>query len=118
MDEALRQVGLPVHCAGVDDQQMRCEAQGLVKPDKHYGGWYKSKLLRGHSTPLTKRWFCPEHARQGKELDDRFYQRYATPETADRTVIVAGGIMAVPESDGETTVDVSGDVEELYKLLD
>jgi hypothetical protein len=86
MDEYLIQVGLPVKCR-------KCRTEGRVKPATDYSGWYKSRVLRMR----LNKWFCPEHAEIGKNMDDHFYQRYATPAPVDTP---------------ETTVD------ELYKLLD
>ena len=69
MDQALIQVGLPVKCAYGD-----CGVTSFVKPH-NYGGWYKSRLMRFKR----KKWFCPAHAKKGEDIDNRFYQTYATP---------------------------------------
>lgn len=88
MDETLLQVGLPVKCR-------KCDTKGFVKPDKKYGGWYKSRLFR------TKRlrWYCPEHHDIGKSVDDKFFK---TVDNQPRE-----------EVDQQASVE-----EELYKLLD
>lgn len=88
MDQSLIKVGLPVSCAFGD-----CEVTGYVKPASDYGGWYKSRLFRFKR----KRWFCPDHAKEGKAIDDKFYQNYKTP---------------APEIKPEDAT------EALYKLLD
>lgn len=93
MEQALLQVGLPVTCAFGD-----CDTTGFVKPRSDYGGWYKSKLFRFKR----KRWYCPEHYEKGREIDNRFYQNYATPH---------------PYPDEEAKAILSTE-EELYKLLD
>ena len=85
MDEVLLKIGFPVNCR-------KCRVEGRVRPQTDYGGWYKSTLLR-----KSNRWFCPEHHDIGKQMDNGFYARYATPE---------------PVEAPEETVD------ELYKLLD
>lgn len=93
MEEALIQVGLPVTCAWGD-----CGTRGFVKPrfvTPDYGGWYKSKLFRFKR----KRWYCPEHYENGREIDNKFYENYKTPDP-------------YPAEKVEATVD------ELYKLLD
>ena len=87
MEEALIQVGLPVKCIYAD-----CQTRGFVKPGTDYDGWYKAELYRRRR----KRWFCPKHHNNGKEIDDRFYKKYETP---------------IPKVK-ETTED------ELYKLLE
>lgn len=84
MDQALIQVGLPVKCR-------KCLTPGRVKPSSDYDGWYRLRISR-------KEWFCPEHAKIGKDMDQRFYEKYKTPEPA-------------VDPDKE-------DIEELYKLLD
>lgn len=94
MDQALIQIGLPVHCAWGD-----CEASGFVKPkfvDETHGGWYKSKMFRMRPR---KRWFCPDHYEEGRAFDNRFYENFRTPDPypADMTKEAQ---------------------EELYKLLD
>lgn len=91
MEEALIQVGLPVTCAFGD-----CGTKGFVKPATDYGGWYKSKFFR---LRFKKRWYCPEHYEKGREIDNRFYENYKTPDP-------------YPEESVEKTE------EELYKLLD
>lgn len=91
MEQALLQVGLPVICGFGD-----CGLKGFVKP-KNYDGWYKSRLLRGQ---LTKRWFCPDHAIEGKNIDNKFYDETATP---------------APEPPVPTTEDK---LENLYKELE
>lgn len=91
MEQALIQVGLPVKCAFGD-----CESTGFVKPHTDHDGWYKSKMFRMRPR---KRWFCPEHYERGREIDNRFYENYKTPDP-------------YPEQAIEDTVD------ELYKLLD
>lgn len=89
MEQTLIRIGLPVKCAYGD-----CKAKGFVKPQSDYGGWYKSKMFR---FKMHKRWFCPKHYEKGRELDNRFYENYKTPD---------------PYPEKEATVD------ELYKLLD
>lgn len=92
MEQALIQVGLPVKCAWGD-----CETTGFVKPkcvDPEHGGWYKSKLFRFSHT-----WYCPKHYEKGREIDNKFYENYKTPDP-------------YPEQEAEATI------EELYKLLD
>lgn len=89
VDNALVRVGLPVKCGWGD-----CEATGFVKPATDYGGWYKSKMFR---LRIKKRWFCPEHYEKGRELDNRFYENYKTPD---------------PYPEPEDSLD------ELYKLID
>lgn len=94
MEEALIQVGLPVHCGWGD-----CEITGFVKPkcvDPTHGGWYKSKMFRFR---IKKRWFCPDHYEKGRELDNRFYENLKTP-------------------DPYTEKDTANIEEELYALLD
>jgi hypothetical protein len=91
MEEALRQIGLPVKCAYGD-----CEVTGHVKPGTDYGGWYKSKMFRFKPR---KRWFCPEHYEDGRRIDNKFYENYRTPDP-------------YPEQEAEATID------ELYKLID
>lgn len=94
MDQALIQVGLPVRCAFGD-----CGTTGHVKPafvDPKHGGWYKSKFFRFRPR---KMWYCPKHYEKGREIDNRFYENYKTPDP-------------YPEQETEATVD------ELYKLLD
>lgn len=94
MEEALIQVGLPVRCAYGD-----CGVTGHVKPkfvDETHGGWYKSKFFRLRPR---KRWFCPEHYEQGREIDNRFYENWKTP-------------------DPYTEKDTDNIEEELYALLD
>lgn len=85
MEEALIKIGLPVKCR-------KCRKEGRVRPH-NYGGWYKSKLLRMKSD----KWFCPEHAKIGEDMDNRFYERYRTPD---------------PQSKSTESLD------ELYKILD
>lgn len=92
MDQALIQIGLPVCCAYGD-----CGTTAFVKPHSDYDGWYKSKFFRLRPR---KRWFCPEHYEKGREIDNRFYENYKTPDP----YLEKKGV--------ETTVD------ELYKLLD
>lgn len=91
MDEALLQVGLPVKCRV-------CPATTLVKPMTDYNGWYKSKTMRGG---LTKRWFCPEHAGPGQEVDESPMNIYIPRSAANQP----------PEVNEDPT-------DELYKLLD
>lgn len=91
MEEALLQVGLPVSCAYGD-----CEAHAFVKPRTDYGGWYKSKFFRFR---FKKRWFCPEHYEAGREIDNRFYDNWKTPDPYNEN-------------------DTASIEEELYKLLD
>ena len=110
MEPALLNVGLPVLCAGATDEAIRCDLRGFVKPGTDYSGWYKSKLLRGYST---KRWFCPEHASDGKEIDDRFYARYQTPAAELMKEIQADKVML----DKMETTEKSP-LDELYDLLD
>jgi hypothetical protein len=94
MEEAILQIGLPVKCAYGD-----CEITGFVKPHSDYGGWYKSKMFRFKPR---KRWYCPEHHEAGRQIDNKFYENYRTPE---------------PYTDKE--LDAQKDMtEELYKLLD
>lgn len=93
MDEAIRQVGLPVKCSYGD-----CGTTGYVKPH-NYGGWYKCKMLRKR---WKKSWYCPAHYEAGREIDNRFYQNYRTPD---------------PYTEEEAKVKLSTE-EELYKLLD
>ncbi len=88
MEQALIQVGLPVKCAHGD-----CSATGFVKPKEH-DGWYKSKFFRFRPT---KRWYCPEHYKEGRAIDNEFYENYKTPG---------------PEPEPENVE------KELYKLLD
>lgn len=83
MDHALLNYGLPVRCRV-------CLDTAFVRPRTDYDGWYKSQLFRRTG----RRWFCHKHAADGKMTDDKFYQRYATPEP------------------------VASTEEELYKLLD
>lgn len=92
MDEAIRQVGLPVHCR-------KCEVAGFVKPGTDYGGWYKSKKYR----TTNNRWFCPEHYEIGRKVDNDFFQRSPTPD---------------PYSEEEKQKQIESTEEELYKLLD
>lgn len=95
MEEALIQVGLPVSCAWGD-----CEVTGYVKPafiDPKHGGWYKSKLMRRRPR---KMWYCPGHYEKGRELDNRFYENYKTPDP-------------YPEQ-----AKVEQTTEELYNLID
>lgn len=89
MDQALIQIGLPIKCAYGD-----CDIKGFVKPHSDYAGWYKSKMFR---KLYHQRWFCPGHYQMGREMDNKFYENYKTPD---------------PEPDVTDTVD------ELYKLLD
>lgn len=91
MEEAIIQVGLPVKCNYGD-----CGVTGNVKPDKQYGGWYKSKMFRMR---WKKQWYCPEHYEQGREIDNRFYENWKTP-------------------DPYTEKDTDNIEEELYALLD
>lgn len=91
MDQALSKVGLPVKCAYGD-----CKAKSLVRPQSDYGGWYKSKLFR-YKQHL--RWFCPKHYEKGREIDNKFYENYQTPDP-------------YPQEEIDKTQD------ELYKLLD
>lgn len=86
MEAALYSVGLPVTCR-------HCGEKGFVKPHTDHGGWYKSKLFR------TKRirWYCPEHYQMGRDVDNKFYENYKTPD---------------PEPTPEDAT------AELYKLLD
>lgn len=91
MDHALVEVGLPVKCAWGD-----CGTKGNVKPATDYGGWYKSKFFRFR---IKKRWYCPEHYEKGRELDNRFYDNWKTP-------------------DPYTEKDTANIEEELYALLD
>lgn len=88
MDQALEKIGLPVKCR-------KCRKAGNVIPRTDYGGWYKSKILRMRPN----KWFCPEHAQIGSDMDDNFYMRYATPEP-------------------KPIVQTEETVEDLYKLLD
>jgi len=90
MDQALIKVGLPVQCAYGD-----CMTTGFVKPGADHGGWYKSKLFRFKR----KRWFCPKHYEKGREIDNKFYENYKTPDP-------------YPEKETDTTLD------DLYKALD
>lgn len=78
MDQALIQVGLPVKCAWGD-----CDTRGFVKPH-NYGGW----IRRWH-----KKWYCPTHAKEAKEIYDSIIERYKTLEPKN-------------------------DIEDLYKLLE
>lgn len=91
VEAALTQVGLPVVCAYAD-----CGQKGYVKPQSDYGGWYKSKMFR---FKMHKRWFCPDHYKEGREIDNTFYRNLNTPDPYS-------------ESELEKTQD------ELYKLLD
>lgn len=94
MEEALIQVGLPVRCGYAD-----CGVTGHVKPafvDPTHGGWYKSKFFR---LRYKKRWFCPEHYEAGREIDNRFYDNWKTPDPYNEN-------------------DTASIEEELYKLLD
>ena len=91
MEEALLQVGLPVKCAYGD-----CEDTNFVKPQTDYDGWYKSKFFRFR---FKKRWFCPEHYEAGREIDNRFYDNWKTPDPYNEN-------------------DTASIEEELYKLLD
>lgn len=91
MEEALVQIGLPVTCAFGD-----CGTKGHVKPQSDYDGWYKSKFFR---LRIKKRWYCPEHYEKGREIDNKFYENYRTP-------------------DPYTEKDTTNIEEELYKLLD
>ncbi len=72
MEEALINVGLPVKCAYGD-----CGEKGFVKPHSDYGGWYKSKFFRLRPK---KRWYCPEHYDKGREIDNKFYENWRTPD--------------------------------------
>ena len=81
------QIGLPVKCR-------KCKTPGQVKP-KNYGGWYKSKMFRFKRL----KWYCPEHYELGREVDNKFYENYKTPDP-------------YPAEKFEDTVD------KLYKLLD
>lgn len=94
MEEALVQIGLPVTCAYAD-----CGVKGFVKPATDYGGWYKSKMFR---FKIRKRWFCPEHYEKGREIDNKFYENFKTPDPYTDTEL---------KSMEETQ-------DELYKLLD
>lgn len=93
MENAIRQVGLPVVCVVAD-----CPTTGFVKPHD-YGGWYKCKMLR---RTWRKRWFCPEHYQNGRDFDNKFYENYRTPD---------------PYTEEEAKVKLSTE-DELYKLLD
>jgi len=92
VEEAIIQVGLAVKCSYGD-----CETAGRVKPATDYGGWYKLKMFRLRN--WKKRWYCPEHYEQGRELDNRFYENWKTP-------------------DPYTEKDTANIEEELYALLD
>lgn len=82
MEETLIQVGLPVRCR-------KCRERGFIKAGSDYNGWFKSKIFKQPHL----RWYCPDHAKIGKAVDDRF-----------NTV----GITAAPDTTEE----------ELYALLD
>lgn len=94
MEEAIIQVGLPVTCAYGD-----CGAKTFVKPSTDYGGWYKSKFFRFR---FKKRWYCPEHYDKGREIDNKFYENFKTPD---------------PYTDKELE-SMEATQDELYKLLD
>ena len=89
IENALAGTGLPVACRYGD-----CETQGFVKPSTDYGGWYKSKFYR-----FRKKWFCPEHYQKGRDIDNKFYQNWQTP-------------------DPYTEIEELSAEEELYNLLD
>ncbi len=72
MEEALKQVGLPVKCAFGD-----CGRRSTVKPKTDYNGWYKSKIFR---YVHRKKWWCPDHYQKGREIDNKFYENYKTPD--------------------------------------
>lgn len=88
MEEALIHIGLPVKCRC-------CDNRGFVKPCSDYGGWYKSKFYRLKRL----KWFCPEHYEIGRDVDNKFYENYKTP-------------------DPYNAKDVPSIEEELYALLD
>lgn len=94
MEAALVQIGLPVICGFAD-----CGAKDLVKPHTNHNGWYKSKLFR---KVLRKKWYCPEHYQQGREIDNHFYKNYLTPDPYD----------------DEEIKSIESTQDELYKLLD
>lgn len=83
MEEAIIQIGLPVKCAWGD-----CETTGFVKPGSDHGGWLRRSFIK---------WYCPDHAKEAKEMYDRIAEKYRTPEL-------------VQASDNAE--------EELYKLLE
>jgi hypothetical protein len=84
-------LGLPVTCGYGD-----CGQKGFVKPRTDYGGWYKSKIFRFKPR---KKWFCPNHYEHGRQIDNRFYANYMTPDPYPDT--------------GEGSIE-----EQLYALLD
>lgn len=67
--EVIAHVGMPVTCR-------QCKVKAFVKPNTDYDGWYKSKIFRFKRL----RWFCPEHYEIGREIDNRFYENYKTPD--------------------------------------
>lgn len=93
MDQALLKVGLPVKCR-------KCRKEGRVKP-KNYGGWHKSQILRFKPN----KWFCPEHAEIGKDMDERFYQISVASAEAQQQEQVK-------------VEEQKSDIDELYELLD
>jgi hypothetical protein len=68
MEIALERIGLPVKCR-------KCGKKGNVRPRTDYGGWHKSRfMLRSMN-----KWFCPEHAQIGKDMDKRFTMKFEPP---------------------------------------
>lgn len=94
MDATLFRVGMRVRCR-------ICPAEGRVKPQTDYEGWYKSKLLR-----KSNRWFCPgEHYKIGRDMDNRFYDNHMTPDPWT-------------EEEKKAQEHAKSAEEELYELLD